>query len=1149
LDPTNLHGWSVLYDSSAAQMLRFHGIRGKMTDFKKKTVLCLFILCATASWLQASSLTLGTGASIPSGTVSLPLSWTADGGSVSSLQWTLTFSPGDFSGIQIMPGPAATQAGKSIQCRATSATAYTCVLTGMNATQISDGVVANAVMTVAASGASASAAVGVVGATGASPEGDGGAVAGVGNSVTIANVAQVGSVGCSPSSIRVGETANCTVTLTQAAPAGGANVSLGQASSQGIAATMPASLSIPAGMASGTFQVVVTAANSSANLAIAATLNGVSKTYSLPVLVTSVSVAPASATLYAGGTAQFTATVSNASNTAVAWSISPAIGSISSMGLYTAPAVISSAQAVSVKATSVADGTKVAVATINLAPPAPVVVSVSPSGVTLGQSQQQQFNASVTGTANTGVTWSVSPAVGSISPMGIYAAPSSIAGAQTVIVRATSLADATKSATATVTLIPDLVAFWPLNEGSGTTTADASGNGRNAQVVGASWATGFSGNALSFNGASTYADAGPFNVTGTAVTIAAWFKASTLPDTDPRIVSKATGASEQDHYFMVSTTNASGARLRFRLKTGGSTKTLIASSQTVPAGQWVHMAATYDGATMRLYQNGVQVGSMPASGNIDGNSSAPVCIGANPNAYGVFNGLIDDVRLYSRAMSAADIAVLANAAPTTVAVTVTPASASIPAGTTKQFSAAVTGTTNTATTWSVTPAVGTISSTGLYTAPASATTTQMVTIRATSVADTTKSATATLVINPVTAVTIAVAPVTASLLPSQAKQFTASVTGTTNTAVNWTISPAIGAISSAGLYTAPASVTSTQAISVRATSAADATKYAVATVLVNPQPDTTAPRISTIVRIPAGTSAVITWVTNEPSSSQVEFGTSNTTLDRVASDPALVTAHAVTLPALQRSTAYYFRVRSVDAAGNAAAYPITNSTLSFKTQRDDLALGLIGYWRFNEGSGATTADSSTAGRMGTLAGATWTTGRSSYGLTFDGVDDAVNIPGFDVADSATTISAWIRVNADTLQTSDRRILSKAAGSADTDHYFMLGTTKQSGLNRLKFALKTSGSTKTLTAPANVPTGQWIHAVATYNGANMRLYMNGVEVGSMAATGSITAGNTVPVAIGRNPQGYGAFNGVLDQVRVYNRALTGGEIAEMYSTIQ
>ena len=119
-----------------------------------------------------------------------------------------------------------------------STTAYTCLLTGMNETNIGDGVIASAVMTITSSGASALAPVGVVSAIGATPTGDAEMLSAIGTSVTVANVAQVGSLSCSPSGVAIGQTATCTVTLTQNAPAGGANVTLGQAGS-GVTATMP----------------------------------------------------------------------------------------------------------------------------------------------------------------------------------------------------------------------------------------------------------------------------------------------------------------------------------------------------------------------------------------------------------------------------------------------------------------------------------------------------------------------------------------------------------------------------------------------------------------------------------------------------------------------------------------------------------------------------------------------------------------------------------------------------------------------------------------------------------------------------------------------------------------------------------------------
>jgi hypothetical protein len=201
-----------------------------------------------------------------------------------------------------------------------------------------------------------------------------------------------------------------------------------------------------------------------------------------------------------------------------------------------------------------------------------------------------------------------------------------------------------------------MVAYWPFQEGSGTTVTDASGNGKTATAYATTWTTGKSGYALNFNGSTSYVNAGAIDVPGAALTISAWFKADSLPTTiQPRIISKATGLAEADHYFMLSTIYSGGNKLRFRLKTSGTTKTLIASSGSVGLGVWVHAVATYDGSTMRLYKDGVLVGSMSVSGSINTNSGVPTWIGSNPVDGNRFDGVIDEVRIYNRALSATEV--------------------------------------------------------------------------------------------------------------------------------------------------------------------------------------------------------------------------------------------------------------------------------------------------------------------------------------------------------------------------------------------------------------------------------------------------------------------------------------------------------------
>ena len=168
----------------------------------------------------------------------------------------------------------------------------------------------------------------------------------------------------------------------------------------------------------------------------------------------SVTLSPASVSLSSAQTQQFTPVVTGSANTAVTWALSPAVGSISAGGLYTAPALISSGQTITVSATSIADPTKsgTAVITLNLIPA--IAVSVAPASVSLAPSQTQQFTPAVTGTPNAAITWTLSPAVGTISSNGLYTAPPSIVGLQNITVTATSTTDPTKTATASIAITP-----------------------------------------------------------------------------------------------------------------------------------------------------------------------------------------------------------------------------------------------------------------------------------------------------------------------------------------------------------------------------------------------------------------------------------------------------------------------------------------------------------------------------------------------------------------------------------------------------------------------------------------------------------------------------------------------------------------------
>ena len=201
----------------------------------------------------------------------------------------------------------------------------------------------------------------------------------------------------------------------------------------------------------------ITAAYSGNSTYAGSTSTVITQTVTPPIAVT---LSPNSITLGGAQTQQFTATVTNTSNTAVTWSLSPAgVGTIDSTGLYTAPTPIAGQQTVTVTATSQADTTKSAAATIALLP---VVVYVNPPNANLYASQTQQLSSTVLNTTNAAVTWSLSPAgTGTIAAGGLYTAPSTVVSVQAVTVTATSAADPSQSASATIKLLPPAVSAAP----------------------------------------------------------------------------------------------------------------------------------------------------------------------------------------------------------------------------------------------------------------------------------------------------------------------------------------------------------------------------------------------------------------------------------------------------------------------------------------------------------------------------------------------------------------------------------------------------------------------------------------------------------------------------------------------------------------
>jgi chitodextrinase len=193
---------------------------------------------------------------------------------------------------------------------------------------------------------------------------------------------------------------------------------------------------------------------------------------------------------------------------------------------------------------------------------------------------------------------------------------------------------------------PGLAAAYSFNEGLGPSAADASGNGNAGAIGSASWiTTGKYGNALSFNGSNarvTVNDSASLDLT-TAMTLEAWVY-PTAGDQWRDVIYKG----PDDIYYLMSSSDLS------RPATGGNSLGLLYGNSALLLNTWSHLAATLADSTLRLYVNGVQVASQPVLSAIS-TSSGALTIGGDALYGQYFAGRIDEVRIYSTALSASQL--------------------------------------------------------------------------------------------------------------------------------------------------------------------------------------------------------------------------------------------------------------------------------------------------------------------------------------------------------------------------------------------------------------------------------------------------------------------------------------------------------------
>jgi len=187
------------------------------------------------------------------------------------------------------------------------------------------------------------------------------------------------------------------------------------------------------------------------------------------------------------------------------------------------------------------------------------------------------------------------------------------------------------------------------------------------------------------------------------------------------------------------------------------------------------------------------------------------------------------------------------------------------------------------------------------------------------------------------------------------------------------------------------------------------------------------------------------------------------------------------------------------------------------------------------------ADESGSGNNGTVNGATWTAeGHVGGGYDVDGVNDWISVPDAASLDPGATwtIAAWVKAD---VAMGWHRVVGKCAGSGNESYRFTIWDGK------IGFGWNNTGGGGNwgYTASGLVTDGTWHHVVWVHAGsatADEHLYVDGVERSfSGSHPGGTARNNTGSVGIGADPRGSCFFGGSLDQVRIYNRALTVSEV--------
>ncbi len=220
----------------------------------------------------------------------------------------------------------------------------------------------------------------------------------------------------------------------------------------------------------------------------------------------------------------------------------------------------------------------------------------------------------------------------------------------------------------------------------------------------------------------------------------------------------------------------------------------------------------------------------------------------------------------------------------------------------------------------------------------------------------------------------------------------------------------------------------------------------------------------------------------------------------------------------------------------------------FSSAVADISSGLIAHYKFDGNA----SDSSGNENNGAVNGAVLTSdrfGNSNSAYSFDGISDYIKIESSGTLSvSKITVSSWIKLEQNIGNTQARIICRQNTNGGKESwglEIFGNGYSSSTG-NNLTFHSGNGSDAKKLISPVNLEAGKWYHVVAVNDGNNQSIYINANLSSVTPSTGNVYSSNNAPIHIGKtNPGNTFFFPGDIDDIRIYNRALSDSEIQELY----